>query len=146
MRKTVGDVMTASPCTVGRETSIGDAARWMEVHDVGSLPVVDGDGVLVGIVTDRDIAIRVVAAGKDPSTTSVGDVFTDQPSYAHPDEPLDEAVEQMVYRRVRRLPVVDDDRLVGMLAQADVVQEVKDKTTGYLVGTISQPAAVAERA
>ena len=141
MSKTVREVMTASPRTVGRETPIGDAARWMEVHDVGSLPVVDRDGVLVGIVTDRDIAIRVVAAGKDPNTTTVGDVFTDKPSYAHPEQPLDEAVEQMVYRRVRRLPVVDDDQLVGMLAQADIVQEVKNKTAGYLVGTISQPPA-----
>jgi CBS domain-containing protein len=143
MRKTVRDVMTPKPRAVARSSSVGDAARLMQAEDVGSLPVVEAGDVLVGIVTDRDIAIRVVAAGKDPSSTRVADVLTESPSCAYPDEPLDEALEQMAYRRVRRLPVVEDDRLVGILAQADVVHEVKDKTAGQLVEEISQPAAEA---
>ncbi|SRR6266516_3021661 len=139
MRKTVRDAMTPNPRAVSPGSSVVEAARLMEQEDVGSLPVVEGDEVLVGIVTDRDIAIRVVAAGKDPASTSVGDVFTEHPSCAYPDEPLDEALEQMVYRRVRRLPVVEDDRLVGILAQADVVHEVKDKKAAQVIEEISQP-------
>jgi CBS domain-containing protein len=142
MAKTVRDAMTPDPRCIDRSTSVVDAAHLMEAEDVGSLPVVDHDDFLVGIVTDRDVALRVVAAGRDPGSTPVGDILTENPIYAYPDEPLDEALEQMAYRRVRRLPVVDSDRLIGMLAQADVVHEVKDKKAGQLVEEISQPADV----
>jgi CBS domain-containing protein len=141
MRKTVRDAMSVSPQTVSGSTSAVEAARLMEAEDVGSLPVVEQDDVLVGIVTDRDIALRVVAAGRDPRQTKVGEIYTDKPSCAYPDQPLDEALDQMAYRRVRRLPVIDNDRLVGMLAQADVVHEVKDKKAGQLVEEISQPVS-----
>jgi CBS domain-containing protein len=140
MSKAVREAMTVSPRTVSGSTSVVEAARLMEAENVGSLPVVEQDDVLVGIVTDRDIALRVVAARRDPQRTTVGEICTDNPTYAYPDEPLDEALEQMAYRQVRRLPVVDDDRLVGMLAQADIVHEVKDKKAGQLVEEISQPA------
>ena len=140
MRKTVRRVMTSSPTSVAADTPCIDAARLMEERDVGSLPVVDRYDILVGIVTDRDIALRVVAAGKDPRTTVVGDILTDQPTCAYPDEPLEEALDMMAYRRVRRLPVVEGDRLVGMLSQADVVHEVKDKEAGKLVDEISRPS------
>ena len=133
MAKTVRDAMTPNPRSVSRSTSVVIAAHMMEDEDVGSLPVVDNDDFLVGIVTDRDIALRVVAAG---------DILTENPISAYPDEPLDEALEHMAYRRVRRLPVVDSDRLIGMLAQADVVHEVKEKKAGHLVEEISQPAKV----
>jgi CBS domain-containing protein len=139
MRKTVRDAMTANPRAVSGSTSVVEAAQIMDKEDVGSLPVVETHNVLVGIVTDRDIALRVVAARRDPQQTTVSDIYTPNPSAAYPDEPLDEALEQMAYRRVRRLPVVDDDRLVGVLAQADIVQEVKDKKAGQLVEEISQP-------
>ena len=140
MGKTVRKAMTENPRSVGGSTSVVEAARIMEAEDVGSLPVVEPDDVLVGIVTDRDIALRVVAARRDPERTTVGEICTDRPSYAYPEESLDEALEQMAYRQVRRLPVVDDDRLVGMLAQADIAQEVKDKKAGQLLEEISQPA------
>ena len=94
------------------------------------------------MVTDRDIALRVVAEGRDPQTTPVGEIATTQVSPAYPDESLNEALEQMAYRRVRRLPVIDNDRVVGILAQADVVLEVPDKKAGHLVEEISQPSAV----
>ena len=139
MAKTVRDAMTPNPRCISRSTSVVIAARMMEDEDVGSLPVVENDDLLVGIVTDRDVALRVVAAGRDPGSTQVGDILTENPIYAYPDEPLDEALEHMAYRRVRRLPVVDSDRLIGMLAQADVVHEVKDKKAGRLVEEISQP-------
>ena len=138
MGKRVRDAMTADPRTVRRDDAVVDAAKIMEEEDVGSVPVVDVDNVLVGMITDRDIALRVVAAGKEPRSTTVGEVATKEVSPAYPDEPLDEALEQMAYRQVRRLPVIEDDRVVGILAQADVVQEVKEKEAGKLVEEISE--------
>ena len=134
MSKMVRDVMTVDPRTVDLNDSVVDAARIMEEEDVGSIPVVGSDNVLAGMITDRDIVLRVVAAGKDPRSTTAGEVATKQVSSAYPDEPL----EQMAYRQVRRLPVIEDDRVVGIIAQADVVHEVKDKKAGQLVDEISQ--------
>jgi CBS domain-containing protein len=138
MSKKVQDVMTADPVTINRSDSIVSAARLMESADVGSVPVVD-QGTPIGIITDRDIAIRVVAQGKDPRQTQVADVATDQPYYVHPDQDLDDALELMAFRRVRRLLVVDDSQLVGVLAQADVVHEAKDKKAAHVIEEISQP-------
>jgi CBS domain-containing protein len=112
----------------------------MAEQDVGALPVVDSDQILVGIITDRDIAVRVVATDRDPRSTRVEEIATTTVSPAYPDESLSEAVEQMVYRQVRRLPVIEDDRVVGMLAQADVVHDLGDKQAGKLVDAISHPA------
>jgi CBS domain-containing protein len=141
MSKLVRDAMTVNPRTVSRNDSVVDAAHIMEQEDVGSIPVVDTDNILVGMITDRDITLRVVAAGKDPRSTTAGEVATKQVSPAYPDESLDEALEQMAYRQVRRLPVIEDDRVVGILAQADVAQEVKDKKAGQVLEAISQPAS-----
>jgi CBS domain-containing protein len=113
----------------------------MEREDVGSLPVVEENGNLVGIVTDRDIALRVVAAARDPKKTQVGEILTEHPVVVLPDDPLADALELMASHQVRRLPVVDDKQLVGMLAQADVAQEAKDKKAGQVLEAISQPAS-----
>jgi CBS domain-containing protein len=143
MGKLVRDAMTPDPRTVQQDASVVDAARVMEQADVGSIPVVDSDQILLGMVTDRDIAIRVVAAGRDARTTTVGEIATNNVSPAYPDEPLDEALEQMVYRQVRRLPVIEDDRVIGMLAQADMVHELKPKDAGKWVDQISpEPAQI----
>jgi CBS domain-containing protein len=139
MRKLVRDAMTANPRTIGMHQPVVDAARIMADEDVGSIPVVDDNGILAGIVTDRDIAVRVVARGRDPYATRVVEIATKQVSPAYPEEPLDDALEQMAYRRVRRLPVIENDRVVGILAQADVVHEVKGKKAGELVDEISNP-------
>jgi CBS domain-containing protein len=138
MGKQVQDVMTANPVTVTGTDTVVTAARLMDSADIGSVPVLDG-GTPVGIVTDRDIAIRVVAQAKDPNRTTVGEIATGQPYYASPDQDLDEALELMAYRKVRRIPVVEDGVLVGMLAQADVVHEVKEKKAAHVIDEISQP-------
>ncbi len=138
MSKTVSEVMTANPRVVSRQQGVVDAAKIMLEEDVGSVPVAE-DGYLLGIVTDRDIALRVVAAGRDPQTVQVEEIATPEPHYASPDESVDDAWERMAIWRIRRLPVVDGDRLVGMLAQADLVHELKDKKAGQLVDEISQP-------
>jgi CBS domain-containing protein len=127
-----------NPRTVNLNDSVVDAAHIMEEEDVGSVPVVDTDNILVGMITDRDIALRVVAAGRDPRSTAAGEVATKQVSPAYPDESLDQALKQMAHRQVRRLPVIEDDRVVGILAQADVVHEVNDKKAGHLIEEISE--------
>ena len=141
MSKLVRDAMTVNPRTVNLNDSVVDAAQIMEEEDVGSVPVVDTDNILAGMITDRDIALRVVAAGRDPRSTTAGEVATKQVSPAYPDESLDEALKQMAHRQVRRLPVIEDDRVVGILAQADVVHEVKDKKAGHLLEEISESRA-----
>ena len=118
--------------------SIEEAAQIMELEDVGSLPVVDADGRLLGIVTDRDIAVRAVSRGRDPSTP-VGDVASNDVITVTPEDDLDAALDQMARHRVRRLPVVHGDMLVGMLAQADVARNGNDKSVGEVVALISTP-------
>ena len=137
MHKRVRDAMTANPRTVSRTASVVEAAMLMAGGNVGVLPVVDGDDILVGMVTDRDIVLRVVAEGRDPASTRIEEIATAAVSPAYPDEELDEAIEQMAYRQVRRLPVIEDDRVVGILGETDVVREVKAKRAGELVSAIS---------
>lgn len=140
MAKSIRDTMTVDPRSITPNDQIVEAARLMRDENVGSLPVSD-EGRLVGMLTDRDIAVRVVAEGKRPEATTVGEVFSRNPVAARPDQDLDEALQLMAQHQVRRLPVVEDDRLVGILAQADVALEEKEKKTGELVESISQPEA-----
>jgi CBS domain-containing protein len=138
MARTVAEVMHADPRTVSRDSRVVDVARMMAEDDIGSVPVVDGDTV-VGMLTDRDIALRVVAAGLDPRTTAVGEVASSDVHFATPDASLDDVFEQMSAWQIRRLPVVEDNRLVGIVAQADLVHELTDKKAGRLVDEISKP-------
>ena len=139
MAKSVRDTMTANPRSITPGDPIVEAARLMRDEDIGSLPVTE-EGRLVGMVTDRDIAVRVIAEGKSPESTTVGEVLSRDPVAAEPEQDLDEALRLMAQHQVRRLPVVEEDRLVGILAQADVALEEKDKKTGGLVESISQPS------
>jgi CBS domain-containing protein len=136
----IGEVMTERPRAVTPETSVREAARLMEEEDVGSLPVVEGGARLVGILTDRDVAIRVVGRGLDPDQTSVDQVASTDLVALTPDHDLDEALRVMAQEQVRRLPiVVGENELVGMLAQADVARVGKDRSTGEVVEAISRP-------
>ncbi len=136
--KSIRDLMTSNPRTVEPSTPIVEAARAMKEADVGSMPIVDGDTV-VGILTDRDIALRVVAEGKDPQATTVESVASRDLITVDPQQSLDEALRLMAQHQVRRLPVCEEDgRLVGIVAQADVAREVGDQKTGELVEEISK--------
>jgi CBS domain-containing protein len=105
---------------------------------VGLTPIVEGDR-LVGALTDRDIVTRVVAEGRDPQSVPVREVASTDLVTIDPQQDLDEALRLMASNQVRRLPVVaEDGRLVGVLAQADVAREAKDKQTGQLVEEISK--------
>jgi CBS domain-containing protein len=136
----ISEVMTQRPRAVTAETTVREAARLMEEEDVGSLPVVDEEGArLIGIVTDRDVAVRVVGHGLDSETTTVGDVASRDVVALTPDQDLDEALKLMAREQVRRVPiVVRENELVGMLAQADVARAEKEKTAGEVVGAISR--------
>jgi CBS domain-containing protein len=143
MGQHVRDVMTPGVQTVRLTDTAADAARMMRDSDVGSLPVLSAGNEPVGIVTDRDIAIRVVAEGRDPNTVRVSEIYSENPVTVEPDQPLDEALRLMAQHKVRRLPVVEDGRLVGVLAQADVALAEKAKKAGEMLEEISEPTSVA---
>ncbi len=139
MGKSVRDAMTGNPRSIGASTSVVEAARLMREQDIGSLPITD-DEKLVGMITDRDITTRVVAEAADPTSMSVEDVYSRDLISVEPDEDLDEALQLMARHQVRRLPVVENGRLVGIVAQADIALKDNDKTA-QLVEAISEPSA-----
>jgi CBS domain-containing protein len=135
--RTVRDLMTAGPTSIASDAMAVEAARRMLSEDVGSLPVVDGE-TLVGMVTDRDLVLKVVAKDLDPNKVPVSDVCTQNPVTVGAEESLDEALQRMAQEQVRRLPVVSDGQLVGILAQADVARHTNAESTGRLVEEISE--------
>jgi CBS domain-containing protein len=138
MGQHIREVMTPSPATVEAQSTVVEAARVMKQIDAGVVPVIE-NGRLTGMVTDRDIAIRVVAEGKDPQSTTVGEVASKDLVTVDPQQDLDEALRLMAQHKVRRLPVVEEDgRLVGVVAQADVARKGDDKQTGQVVQEISE--------
>jgi CBS domain-containing protein len=137
MAQSVRDLMTGNPCSIDADKSVAYAAKMMRDEDVGLAPIVEGDK-LIGTVTDRDIAVRVVAEGKDPEQTTVREVASTNLVTIDPQQDLDEALSLMAKHQVRRLPVVEEDgRLVGVVAQADVARIGDDARTGQVVQKIS---------
>ena len=139
MANSVRDAMTEDPRSIGKSVSVVEAARLMREQDIGSLPITD-DEQLVGMITDRDIATRVVAEAADPEMTTVGDVCSRDIISAEADQDHEEALELMSRHQVRRLPVVESGRLVGIVAQADIALGESEKKTGELVEAISEPS------
>jgi CBS domain-containing protein len=135
----IAEVMTQRPRAVTPQMTVREAARLMDEEDVGALPVVDNGERLIGIVTDRDVAVRVVGRGLDSDTTVVGDVASRDVVALTPEHDLDDALRLMAREQVRRVPIVArEHQLVGMLAQADVAHASKEKTTGEIVEAISR--------
>jgi CBS domain-containing protein len=139
MAKSVRDAMTENPSSIEASASVVEAARLMREEDIGSLPITDG-GKLVGVITDRDITTMVVAEGADPEATSAGDVSSRDPISVEPDKDIEEALQLMARHQVRRLPVVENDGLVGIVAQADIALKENQEKTGELVEAISEPS------
>jgi CBS domain-containing protein len=128
----VREVMTASPRSIAPDVPVLEAARIMRQEDVGSLPVCEGER-LIGILTDRDIVVRVVAEEKDPREQQAAAVASRELVTVEPEQNLDEALRLMARHQIRRLPVVERDRrLVGVLAQADVARSADEHETGDL--------------
>ena len=139
MVNSVREAMTEDPRSIGPSALVVEAAQLMRDEHIGSLPITDGD-TLLGMITDRDITTRVVAEAADLATTSVGDVYSQNLISVQPDKGLEEALQLMARHQVRRLPVVENGRLVGIVAQADIALREKEKKTGELVEAISAPS------
>jgi CBS domain-containing protein len=143
MPMTCAEVMTPSPTSVTTQHTAADAAELMKREDVGLLPIVSDDGrKLIGVLTDRDIVVKVVAAGRDPKNTVVTEVMSNSPVTCLPQESVEAVMELMASRQVRRIPIVDrDGSLVGIVAQADVATRIANpQETGQVVQAISEPA------
>ena len=138
MNKKVKDLMTPGPTVVKPDDSVAQAATLMKQEDCGSLPVV-ANGKLVGIVTDRDIVIRAIAAGKDPRSTKISDVMTADPATIAPDASDDEAEKLMAKSQVRRLPVVEGGKLVGIIVTAQLARRGNTAELGETIREISEP-------
>lgn len=120
------EIMSSDVKTATRDSTLREVAEWMRDGDMGSIPVVDG-GKLVGIVTDRDIVVRSIAAGKDPSTP-VGEAMTTEIFSVRPDDFVFEAIRLMGDKQVRRIPVVSENGdLAGIIAMADIALEMEDE-------------------
>ncbi|MBV8155213.1 MAG: CBS domain-containing protein [Candidatus Eremiobacteraeota bacterium] len=131
------DIMTENVESVREDDSLQTAAERLAQHDVGALPVCDERNHLKGIITDRDIVVGAVARGKDPAKTTVGEVETRSPITVGPDEPVERVTEIMAQNQIRRLPVVENGELVGMISQADVAQAVSARDSGIMLDQIS---------
>jgi CBS domain-containing protein len=138
MGTNVQELMTSNPRTIEASGTITEAAQAMRDEDTGIVPIVEGDR-LVGTITDRDIAVKVVAESKDPQSTTVGEIASRDLVTIDPQQDLDEALRLMAQHQVRRLPVVEEDgKLVGILSQADVAREASPEQTGRVVEEISE--------
>ena len=136
----VRELMTNKPTTVEPETTLGEVATLMKQEDCGSIPVVQG-GRLVGIVTDRDIVIRGIAAGVDPKTQRVSKVMSSDPVTVGPDEDIADAEKKMADRQIRRLPVVEGGKLVGIIVTAQIARAGNDRNVGETLKEISEPTS-----
>lgn len=137
---TIADLMTPEPITVRPDDSVQHAARLMDELNVGALPVCDGDQLL-GIVTDRDITVRAIAAGLHPAITAVDLVMSDRVRSCTLWQSPDEVLQQMAAVQIRRLPVLDDDaRLVGIVALGDLAARHPSATVEDALRRISTPA------
>jgi CBS domain-containing protein len=137
----VKDLMTNSIVCVRPETSISQIAKQMRQADVGSIPVCDDRGQVMGIVTDRDIVVRAVSADENYKTAQ--DIMTKEPISVHPNMNMHEATLLMAKHQVRRLPVVENNRLLGMLSMADVARKnIYVDEAGDALSAISKPGTL----
>jgi CBS domain-containing protein len=136
----VRDIMTRDVEVIHPDSVLQEAAGKMASLDVGSLPVCDNRR-LIGVVTDRDIAIRAVAAGRDPKTTKVSEAMTPELIYCFEDEGVQEAVKLMERYQIRRLPILDREKhLVGIVALGDLATEIgNDRLSGRVLEEVSEP-------
>lgn len=136
----VKDIMTSKVAYVSPDTTITQAAQLMQKHNIGSVPVCQGDKV-VGIVTDRDIVVRNVAHGKDADNTPVSDVMTSSVQTISAHEDIHTAARLMADKKIRRMPVTEGNKLVGMIALGDLATQARyDVELALTLGEISEPA------
>ena len=139
MAETARDLMTEGCECVNEGETVAQAAKKLAQLNVGSMPICGDDNKLKGMLTDRDIALKVVAEGRDPSSTTAGDLAEGVPVTASVDDSAGDVLRAMADNQVRRLPVLDSDKsLVGIISQADVAARADDAETGHMVEAISK--------
>ena len=135
----VRHIMTAAPKTLRPERTVADAAGLMEQYDVGVIPLADEDGTLVGLVTDRDLVLRIIAKQQDPRDVRLGDVATRNVITTTPDTNVSDARDLMAENKVRRLPVVKEGKLVGIVALGDIaVADASKRAVGEVLHDVSE--------
>ena len=137
MAKTAREVMTGGVECADENESVLDAAKKLQQLDVGSMPICGEDDRLKGMVTDRDIVVKVIAQGKDPEQVTAGELGEGKPVTIGADDSAEEALEVMSEHQVRRLPVIDGHDLIGIVSQADLATNVDETKVGDLVEAIS---------
>lgn len=141
--KRIRSIMTMNPACCITETKLMDVARLMIEHDCGEIPVLNNhiEKKLVGVITDRDICCRAVALGMNPAAMKAKDCMSSPAITAHVDTPLEDCIQLMETKKIRRLPVVDSKgSCCGMVSLADIARQTEEWTTGSIVKTISTPS------
>jgi CBS domain-containing protein len=137
----VRDIMTKDVAYINPDSTVVEAAQMMQKHNVGSIPVCDQTGV-IGIVTDRDIIVRNIAHGKNPQSTPIRDVMTGQVTTASPDMEVNDVTKMMADNKIRRIPVVEKNMIVGMIALGDVATDTRcDFEASEALSEISRPSS-----
>ena len=137
MGKTARDVMTGGAECIGENETVVDAAKKMAQLDAGALPICGEDNRLKGMLTDRDIAVKVLAQDKDPNSTRAGELGEGKPVTIGADDSIEEALRTMKEHKVRRLPVIDGHDLIGIVSQGDLATQIDEGQVGDLVEAIS---------
>ena len=136
MMTTARDIMHAGAECIGEHETLAQAARRMRDLDVGALPVCGDDDRLHGIITDRDIVLKCVATGGDPETATAGDLAQGKPFTIDADASAGQVLRVMEEHRIRRLPVIDNERAVGMISEADLARHLPEQSIAEFVGVI----------
>jgi CBS domain-containing protein len=137
MAEKVKEVMTENCECVGEGETIQDVAKKLAELDVGAVPICGNDDKLQGMITDRDIALKVVAEGKDAASVKASDLAEGKPVTIDADASCGDAMKAMSDNQVRRLPVIEDKKLVGIVSQADLARQESNKDVGDMVESIS---------
>jgi CBS domain-containing protein len=142
----VQELMSRDVHIAGPGENLLTAARAMARADVGALPVGENDR-LIGMITDRDIIVRGLGAGRDPATTSVREVMSGKINYCFEDEDVDQIAHKMAQLQIRRLPVLNrDKRMVGIISLGDISREAQSQVSGHALRGVSLPAGAARHA
>lgn len=136
---TAREIMTADATCIGERDTLAAAAEKMAQLDVGSLPICGEDNRLKGMLTDRDIVVKAVAQGRNPAEVTAGELAQGKPVTIGADDDAAEILRTMGSHQVRRLPVIDGQDLIGMVALADVARALSDRPVGDLLDAISKP-------
>jgi CBS domain-containing protein len=137
MAETVREVMSSDCECINSNETVLHAAKKLKELNVGAMPICGEDDRLKGMLTDRDIVVKVLAEGRDPASTTAGELGEGKPVTIGADDSIDEALRTMSEHKVRRLPVIDGHDLVGIVAQADIARNVDEEQVGDMVEAIS---------